>query len=106
MPGIPGRKGYLPTCHTEMCRWAVENGYTAAHIARVIGVHHITVLRHFLGWPIWPVTSRLYRSYFPGMPVPERGRPQVFEHPLPIRHLPRTRITQEGPPPAPGASSL
>lgn len=97
MSGL-GRRGFLPTCHTELARWAVENGYTAANIASRIGLGHTTIRRHFLGWGMHPTTSRLYRSHFPDCPVPIRGRPIFYANPLPIRHLP-TNAAQ----PAPGS---
>ena len=88
MPGMIGRKGYTPTCHTEMGRWIVEHGHTMASVARTIGVHPVTVQRHCLGWPMSATLSRLYRAWFPGIPCPLRGAAQLFEHPLPLRAAP------------------
>lgn len=88
MSGIRGRKGFLPTPHTEMHRYAIENGLTSTKIARETGIHRVTVRRHFLGWGISAPYSVIYRSHWPDMPVPRKGRPQWFEHPLPIRRLP------------------
>lgn len=85
MSGTPGRMGHKPTCHTEMARWIYENGYKRSDIAKKMGIHEFTVHRHCIGWPIGPTLSKLYRFYFPGIPVPARGRAQYFEHPLPIR---------------------
>ena len=93
---MKGRRGFLPVCHTELARWAVENGYTAANIAGRIGINPVTVRRHFLGSGISPVVSRLYRTHFPGIPVPLKGRPEFFVHPLPIRYLPDTAM-EHGP---------
>jgi len=88
MSGAPGRKGFSPVCHTELHRWAVEEGYSSTTLGRVVGIHRVTVRRHFLGWAMDARTSRDYRLHFKGIPVPVRGRPQWFAHPLPIRKLP------------------
>ena len=88
MPGAIGRTGFIPTPHTEMGRWAVENGLTSKAIAERMGINSVTVRRHFMGWGMHSTTSRLYRVCFPGIPVPLKGRPQRFENPLPIRRLP------------------
>ena len=88
MPGMKGRKGFIPTCHTEMARWACENGYTAREMARQMGISDGSVQRHFRGQYISPVIGRLYKAYYPEMPCPLRGQPQLFVHPLPLRKLP------------------
>ena len=88
MPGMKGRAGHLPTCHTELHRWAVEHGLTSTAVGAAIGIHRVTVRRHFLGWGMSALVSRLYRTMWEGCPVPLRGRPQFFENPLPVRQLP------------------
>jgi hypothetical protein len=71
-----------------MQRYAIEHGLTSRDIGERVGVHPVTVRRHFLGWPISATTSRLYRTFYPEMPIPARGRPEFFENPLPVRRLP------------------
>ena len=90
MPGIEGHPGYVAQPYTEMARYVVEKGMTAAHVSRIVGLHYITVLRHLEGkMGLSPIASRLYRSAFPDMPgVPLKGRPRRFAAPLPIRTVP------------------
>ena len=91
-----GRTGPLPTCHTEMHRWAVENGYSSVSIAVRTGMSDITVRRHYAGWKMRRTTSRLYRICFPDMPgVPVEGGAQFYEHPLPLRKLPIHRRAEK-----------
>ena len=85
-----GIRGVVPVCHTEMARWIVENGLTITGVAKKLGISRTSVQKHARGAGISKPLSRFYRSFFPGIPVPIKGSCQVFEHPLPIRHMPIT----------------
>jgi hypothetical protein len=75
-----------------MHRYAIENGLTSTSISRLTGIHRVTVRRHFLGWGISAPYSSIYRSHWPDMPIPAKGRPQFFANPLPIRMLPIPQV--------------